>query len=409
MQGWFFFFKKDFWQTEQGRAFVGGVPENKLIVIDLYGEKNTTWDKTEAFFGQPWLWNVICNEDQKVNMSGDLQQMQLNFNEAYNKEINNNLIGIGTIPEGVGYNPVVQDFIYSKAWDQSNLDINAWIKDYASRRYGTDKPEALAAWEDLYNSVYARTRTLWNPLITTPRLQIFKGPEEDIRHVRPDIVITEDNPLGMDFNVSKLYSASTKLLSCSKELKNTETYSFDLVNIHRELLASLSHLFINDLTHAYQAGDIDAFNRSATRLLELIDDLEKVTGTHELFSLAKWIEDARSWGNNESEADYYEENARTIITIWQPWKEGGLRDYAGKQWSGLFKTYYYPRWELFIQHLRKSLEENSKFEYTAYDSEVRELDYNWTRNKSSFRKVYHEDLLTTIREINQKYRNYFTN
>ncbi|MDX2413694.1 MAG: alpha-N-acetylglucosaminidase, partial [Bacteroidales bacterium] len=96
MQGWFFFFKKDFWQTEQGRAFVGAVPENKLIVLDLYGEKNTTWDKTEAFFGQPWIWNVICNEDQKVNMSGDLQQMQINFDEAFRSEINNNLVGVGT-------------------------------------------------------------------------------------------------------------------------------------------------------------------------------------------------------------------------------------------------------------------------------------------------------------------------
>ncbi|MDX2415693.1 MAG: alpha-N-acetylglucosaminidase C-terminal domain-containing protein, partial [Bacteroidales bacterium] len=369
---------------------------------------NTTWDKTEAFFGQPWIWNVICNEDQKVNMSGDLKQMQINFDKAFRNEINNNLVGVGTIPEGLGYNPIVQEFIYEKAWNQSTVDINSWIRNYAKRRYGTDNPSALEAWEELYASVYSRTRTLWNPLITTPRLQIFKGPAEDIRHVRKDIVITGDNPLGMDFNVSSLYKAAEKLIACEEELNESESYRFDLVNIHRELLSSLSHLFIHNLSESYKKRDIEEFDLAAENILGLIDDLERVTATHEMFSLPAWIEDARSWGLTPQEADYYETNARTIITIWQPWKEGSLRDYAGKQWSGLFKTYYYPRWELFISHLEKSLKEKSTFEYRDYDKAIRDIDYAWINSKETIKTETDQDLFSTVKEINNKYKKYFT-
>ena len=45
---------------------------------------------------------------------------------------------------------------------------------------------------------------------------------------------------------------------------------------------------------------------------------------------------ARAWGNNESEKNYYEQQANTLLTIW-----GGpvLNDYANRMWGGLVKDY----------------------------------------------------------------------
>ncbi|MBU3025273.1 alpha-N-acetylglucosaminidase [Zobellia galactanivorans] len=408
LQGWFFFFKKDFWTKERGRAFLDGIPKNRAIVLDLYGEKNPTWDKTDAFYGQPWIWNVICNEDQKVNMSGDLEEMQRQFQEAYTSEIGNNLKGIGVIPEGLGYNPIVQDFIFEKAWDPQKVNVQEWIEDYATIRYGTKSPSVKKAWQLLGESVYGRTRTMWSPLITTPRLMIFEeGSKEDIRHVRKDFKITETDPFAWDFDVYKLAKAAGLLLGEANELQDVETYNFDLTNVYRELLFSLTHKSINDVSVAYQEKDRQALDRSAKSLFKLMDDLEAITGTNENFLLGKWLEDAKSWGSTPEEKEYYEWNARTIVTIWQPYPEGGLRDYAGKQWNGLFSGYYKPRWQLFVDHLRRSLTEGVDFDPKAYDAEVREMDYKWTRSHQIYPSAPTEKTIDVARRIQTEYAHLF--
>ncbi|WP_435315248.1 alpha-N-acetylglucosaminidase [Cellulophaga fucicola] len=408
LQGWFFFFKKDFWTKERGNAFLNGIPKDKVIVLDLYGEKNPTWNKTDAFYGQPWVWNVICNEDQKVNMSGDLNAMQNQFQDAFKSEIGNNLQGIGVIPEGLGYNPIIQDFIFEKAWSQEEVVITDWVSSYASNRYNTKNEYAIKAWDFLEKSVYGRTRTLWSPLITTPRLMIFEeGSQEDIRHVRKDFKITEEDPFAWDLDVYKLHNAANNLLAASEELKAKDTYNFDVTNVYRELLFSLTHKVINDVSVSYQSKNIKEFKDASVTLLKLLDDLEAIAGTNENFLLGKWIEDARSWGATTAEQDYYEWNARTIVTIWQPYPEGGLRDYAGKQWNGLFSGYYKPRWQLFINYLKQSLETNTPFNPKEFDEEVRALDYKWTKSTDVYPATETGDVISVAKRLQKEYEHFF--
>ena len=408
LQGWFFFFRQQFWTKERGEAFLNGIPKNKALVLDLYGEKNPTWNKTDSFFGQPWIWNVICNEDQKVNMSGDLEEMQRQFQVAFTSEIGNNLKGIGVIPEGLGYNPIVQDFIFEKAWNPERVNVKQWIENYAAVRYGTKNQSIKEAWKLLEESVYGRTRTMWSPLITTPRLMIFEaGSEEDIRHVRKDFKITEEDPFAWDFDVYKLAKAGNFLLDAADELQAVETYNFDVTNVYRELLFSLTHKYINDLSVSYQEKDLQRLNKSALHLFKLLDDLEAITGTNENFLLGTWLEDAKSWGATSKEKAYYEWNARTIITIWQPYPEGGLRDYAGKQWNGLFSGYYKPRWELFVNHLKKSLTMGMDFDSKAFDAEVRKMDYKWTRSHQIYPTAPTGKTIDVARRLQTEYAHLF--
>ena len=53
---------------------------------------------------------------------------------------------------------------------------------------------------------------------------------------------------------------------------------------------------------------------------------------------------SRCWRREGDEklADYYETDARRIITVWAP----GLGDYAARVWSGLVANYYLPRLRL---------------------------------------------------------------
>lgn len=409
IQGWFFFFKKDFWQPEQGRAFLEAIPKNKTIILDLYGEKNTTWDKTEAFYGQPWIWNVICNEDQKVNMSGDLKVMQDNFQTAFQSEGKNNLKGIGVIPEGIGFNPVIQEFIFEKAWNTDSVDLNKWITNYAERRYNVKNPKVQLAWEKLLNTVYGRTRTMWSPLITTPRLVDIDKSKEDMRHVRKKISITDKDRFAWDFDVYEFNEAAKLFLDLASEIKGNETFEFDFTHVYREFLHMFSHRFIHDISSAYHAKDKKALNLASSQLLKLLDDLEAITGTNENFMLGKWLEEAKSWGITDEEKEYYEWNARTIITIWQPWKDGYLRDYAGKTWNGLFSGYYKPRWELFIGFLKESLENEKAFDPKKYDNAVRDLDFKWTHSNELYPTKPSGDIVDVATRIEKEYAHFFEN
>ncbi|WP_339751194.1 alpha-N-acetylglucosaminidase [Algoriphagus aquimarinus] len=407
IQGWFFFFKKDFWQPEQGEAFLGAIPENKAIVLDLYGEKNPTWKQTDGFYGNPWIWNVICNEDQKVNMSGDLQAMQDNFQEAFNSDFNNNLKGIGVIPEGIGFNPIIQEFIFEKAWDQSNVDLELWIENYARRRYGSANPKAIQAWKKLLNTVYGRTRTMWSPLITTPRLVAAEKIQEDIRHVRKDIDVTEQDPYSWDFDVVEFHEAAKLLLEAAPELSGNPAYQFDLTHVYRELVHAFSNRLIYDVSQAYHQKDTAKLKKSGDELLKLLDDLESITGTNSKFLLGNWLEDAKAWGDTPEEKAFFEKNARTIVTIWQPWKEGGLRDYAGKTWNGMFSGYYKPRWELFLSSLTECLLRRESFDSKAYDTAVREIDFEWTQANDLYSTEPTGNVIEVASRIEKDYSIYF--
>ncbi len=408
IQGWFFFFRQEFWQKEQGEAFFAGVPKGSAIVLDLYGEKNPTWDKTDAFFGQDWIWNVICNEDQKVNMSGDLKAMQEQLSRAYNSEGDKGLKGIGVIPEGIGYNMVVQDFIFGKAWNPIETDINEWLEKYAMRRYGTQNKDAIKAWSSMLNNVYGRTRTMWSPLITTPQLIRFSGEKEDIRHVRVGFEITEEDPFAWDVDVYDFAKSFNYMLAASSELKDSPAYQFDLTNMSRELLYCLTHKYIDELSTAFYNKDTKALEVAKKQMLKLFDDMDDITGCNEHFMAGKWLNDAMKWGETQEEKDYYNTNARTIVTIWQPWEHGYLRDYAGRDWNGMMREYYKPRWELFISMLEKSLSENKEFDRKAFDKAVRKIDYQWTLKNNSYPDKPVGNIVEVAKRVWTDYEEVFT-
>src|SRR5690606_8090640 len=145
-----------------------------------------------------------------------------------------------------------------KVWDQKNVNIEAWLSDYVVRRYGREEASALGAWKHLSKAAYARTRTMWSPLLTRPRLMIFKdGRNEDVRHIRSEYSITSDNPFAWDFDVMEMAKAADLLLACAEKFRGVETYRFDLANVWRELLHSLTHTMINDISTAYTKQDVE--------------------------------------------------------------------------------------------------------------------------------------------------------
>ena len=134
---------------------------------------------------------------------------------------------------------------------------------------------------------------------------------------------------------------------------------------------------------------------AGNNLLKLFDDLDEITSCNENFMLGKWLSDAMKWGDNDKERDFYNTNARTIITIWQPWENATLRDYSGRMWNGLLKDYYKPRWELLLSYLRQSIDKNMPYDRDDYFREMKKMDYQWTLKNN----VYPDKPLNNIIEV----------
>jgi beta-galactosidase len=153
---------------------------------------------------------------------------------------------------------------------------------------------------------------------------------------------------------------------------------------------------------AWQAKDTAAFHRYSRKFLVLMDDMDKLLATRRDFLLGKWIHDARACGITPAEKDLYEKNARDLITLWGD-KESGLREYSCRQWSGLIKGFYKPRWELFFRYLDNALAAGRDVDMTAFDKAVKNWEWRWVNSHDVYPDRTSGETVTVAREMYRKY------
>lgn len=127
---------------------------------------------------------------------------------------------------------------------------------------------------------------------------------------------------------------------------------------------------------------------------------------------------AQSLATDEEEKKYFNLNARTQITLWGD-IDGDtteLFDYAWKEWSGLIKGYYYPRWEIFynsiiddvthhrfhIQHKDGWVQRNS-YRKSKVGKEIEKFEQGWIRKYEEYDYPISSDVIPTANELIEKY------
>ncbi len=95
--------------------------------------------------------------------------------------------------------------------------------------------------------------------------------------------------------------------------------------------------------------------------IDLMLVLDKILASHPNYSLEKWVQYARNFGDTEAEKMYYESNAKRLITTWG----GNVNDYSARTWNGLIGTYYAKRWQLWLD----SKKDKNKIDLRAWEEE----------------------------------------
>ncbi len=317
---------------------VRGIPADRLLVLDLTGEK---WKETDAFWGRPWVIGVLHNFGGRTVLGTNLPALAANAPTQLANPKAGHLVGVGAFPEAIEQNPVIYDLALDLAWRKSTPDLAEWLRRYVLARYGRECPPAQAAWAHLRDSVYRQHNPM--PSMETPLLG------------RPALSLTSASPWGdfeRDYEPAVLWTAWAELLDASRDLGAVDTYRYDLVDTARQSLADLSLCVYREMIAARHAGEAARFEARRQQFLALGKDLDTLLATRREFLLGAWLNAARQWGTTPAERDLYERNARLLLTVWGPPSDDAqLFEYAGRQWSGLIRGFYLARWEKFFAFL----------------------------------------------------------
>lgn len=390
MQGWLFYHGAKFWGEPQIKALLNAVPDDKMMILDLWSERYPVWNKTNAYYGKPWIWNMLHNFGGNINMYGRMEQVAKEPAAALKNPNSGKLSGIGLTMEGIEQNPVIYELMLENVWQQEPIELDSWLQAYALRRYGKTSKAVNSAWQLLKETVY--------------RDSVTSGGPESIITARPTF---KQNPGGttttkLGYSPLKLVEAWRLLLSAQTELKASDGYQFDITDLTRQVLANYANVLQQQIASDYEKNDIKKFNAHSAQFLILLDDMDRLLATRKDFLLGRWIADAKKWGVNAQEKALYEKNARNLITLWGD-KNSRLHEYACKQWAGMLIGFYKPRWQQFFTTVSSAMSNHEKPDFKMFEENIKDWEWKWVQGKEIYDDQPHGDSLTIARLIFERY------
>ena len=387
LQGWAFFIKSRFWTQPRIEAFLAQVPDDHMLVLDLFCDVTPVWSETRGFCGKPWVWCAVQSFGDRVYLGGALNRIAADLPSARLDPLGRRLSGIGFVNEGLDYNPVVFDFLFEQAWRHESVNLAEWLRDYSRRAYGSPNKDAEAAWDILRETVFSfpdhyRTR-LRSGYTLAPALERASEPPYDNQ---------------------QLMRAWEHLLAAAPVLGGSDLYRFDLVSLTRQVLGNFSAEIQRDTVDAWRKENQASFREASSQMVGLFRDLDVLLASRPEYLLGRWLEDAKRWGRTREERDRLEWNARRVITMWGKEPLQWLhRDYSRREWSGMLTGFYLKRWEQFYSALDAVLANGSTFDAEAFDSKSRDWERRWADQHESYPTKPRGDSLAISRALWEKY------
>ena len=388
MQGWLFHHERKFWGDRQIQALLNAVPDENMLILDLYSERSPVWNRTESYYGKPWIWCMLQNFGQNVNLSGNASSVA-NDPAAAMKE-SENMCGIGLTMEGIEQNPAIFALMFENVWIDGPVDIPSFIKSYTAERYGHNSVAATEAWEILLSSVYEN--------------QVNSGGNESIITGRPNFL---ENPGGttntkLHYDNERLLEAWGLMMSCAEEYAGSDGFRYDLVDVTRQVLANYASVLQQKAAADYRSRDAEAFALSSKAFLDLISDMESLLSTRSEFLLGRWLESAKALGRTPEESALYEKNARNLLTLWGD-RNCRIKDYACRQWAGMMGGFYYPRWERFFSAAAEALADGTELDMVGFNASSADWEWDWVNSNECYAAQPSGSAIVQCESLYEKY------
>lgn len=318
------------------------IPKEHCLVLDIGGK----WRGKKGFDGYPFVIGTIHNFGGRTRMFGNLKGLA-NNPFLRTKQAAPNCVGMGLFPEAIQNNPAYFAMVFDQMWRSGPTPFDAWMEDYVAARYGAATPEAKEAWKLLNETVY-RPGTYGSGTLIAAR------PALNVRMSDPNYTF------GIRYEPLKLLKAWETLLTVDSDAPG---YRFDVADVGRQVMGDVMHALHADVANAYLDRDAAKLKAASDTFLAFGRDMDALMATQPLFSFEKWVQDARAMEGTEADKNLYAFNAACQITQWgHNHNRPRIYEYAWKEWSGLIRDYYLPRWQRFHGALLKSLEEGTQWQ-----------------------------------------------
>ena len=382
--GWFLINDRRHWTPELMEAFLGSVPQEKLIMLDYHDDWVLGWKLTESFYGHPYIACALLNFGGNTLFNGNFPTLIPYYEETFAKG-GSNLQGVGSTLEGFGTNPYYYEFVLSLGWNYSQTP-DEWIDKLADRHIGREDEAARALWHRLIMEIAPQYTGSGVSMNAHPKF----GPQYYNWTVKyPDIK-------GYTPFLKGVWREMLEIGSDRYE------YRYDVANIGRQALGDYFDILKDSLEVVWNKRDLARARALKAEMGEVLDDCDALMACIPEMNLQNWNEGARSWGDTRAEKDYYERSARTILTVWS--NNRGLTDYANRQWAGLIKSYYKPRWMMFCDDIIAAIEDGSDFNEKRFDEKLRYHEISWTEpSVTPIEYTSPGDPMETARRIIDKY------
>lgn len=384
------------WQKCPHEKMIENLPEGDLIVLDLFsesrpqwGDSQSTWYRENGFGQHGWIYCMLLNFGANIGLHGKMEHVINEFNEARDSRFNKTLKGVGMSPEGIENNPVMFELLTELPWRSERFSKNEWLYDYVKARYGKSNEKVQEAWKLLSNTIY-----------NCPVESTQEGPYESVLTARPSLDVV---PMGhwegqtYYYKAEDIFNAARTLVEVADEFRGNNNFEYDLVDVVRQAISEKARLVYNIIVESYEARDKKLLSVSSDRFLELIVLQDKLLSTRTEFCFGKWISSARTMGETEEEKDWYEWNARVLVTTWGDRTAsdvGLLRDYAQRENHGLLKDFYYMRWNVFFDYLKDKLNGLNPAPIDYYS-----LEEEWTKQHNVYSEYGSGDVVDTVKEV----------
>lgn len=369
------------WGANPRPQMIRNLPAGDMVVLDLFSESRpqwgdpaSSWHRKEGFGQHDWLFCMLLNYGGNVGLHGKMAHLIEEFYKAKDSSFGKTLKGVGMTMEGIENNPVMYELLCELPWREQRFSKDEWLEGYLKARYGKSDSQVSQAWMLLSNTIY-----------NCPAASTQQGTHESILCARPSwkaYQVSSWSEMSDYYDPADVIRAAGMMVDAAERFRGNNNFEYDLVDIVRQAVAEKGRLMYRVLVDAYKAGDRELFKLSSDQFLRLILMQDRLLATRSEFKVGRWLESARNLGSTEEEKDWYEWNARVQITTWGnrvAADDGGLHDYAHREWNGLLRDFYYLRWKTWLDEQLKSFEGGQSKAIDFYA-----LEEPWTLKHNSY-------------------------
>ncbi|MEG1587825.1 MAG: alpha-N-acetylglucosaminidase [Mucinivorans sp.] len=384
------------WQAAPYPALIDDLPRGEMVVLDLsseerpqWGDVKSDWYREKGFIGHDWIYCMLLNFGGNMGMYGKMQRVIDGYYEAQESKFSASLVGVGATMEGIENNPVMFELIYELPWRATKFTKAEWVNSWVTARYGRELPQTIEAWKILSNTVY-----------DGPYLKPKEGTPESVFCARPALEIKSVSTWGntdLYYDTKEVERALSLMASVGEKYRGCNNFEYDIVDVARQALANRANEMLPEMLRAFDRNEVSKFKKLSSKFLEMIALQDSLLSSRREFMVGPWLASARTMGDSKAESELYEWNARSQITVWgnrTAANVGGLRDYAHKEWAGLLRDFYLPRWKHFFDHIAQTKALPVGFDYF-------DMEREWTMKNNNYPTRPSTDAIRMAQGVNE--------